>query len=244
MNLRRLFVDVVLAVTLGASAASAWSGGGGWIVDGEPETQTVEHEYIDAGDAGVSNALLAAQAAGDAAVSNALTEAFEGEDAALSNAVWGAFQPVDEDLTDLADGTLSKGKVEDSGDWDTAYGWGDHASAGYMTKYHGSVGFAWGADTGSVVNVFYSARFDDPSTLTNLLAVIRNGGAAAIDLRYHPDWGLTNCAVLWTGLVVGATATNVSFDQELAVGSCLSIAATNGAWTNMSVNASYTGMNQ
>lgn len=34
-------------------------------------------------------------------------------------------QAWDADLDDLADGTLSKSKVEDSGNWDTAYGWGD-----------------------------------------------------------------------------------------------------------------------
>lgn len=38
---------------------------------------------------------------------------------------------LDTDLQDLADGTLSKSKVEDSGNWDTAYGWGDHSTAGY-----------------------------------------------------------------------------------------------------------------
>lgn len=42
-------------------------------------------------------------------------------------------QAYDEDLDDLADGTLSKSKVEDSSNWDTAYGWGDHSEAGYLT---------------------------------------------------------------------------------------------------------------
>lgn len=47
----------------------------------------------------------------------------------------GTYQPLDADLTDLADGTLSKSAVEDSANWDAAYGWGDHASAGYLTSY-------------------------------------------------------------------------------------------------------------
>lgn len=41
-------------------------------------------------------------------------------------------QGADADLTDLADGTLSKSTVQDSTTWDTAYGWGNHASAGYQ----------------------------------------------------------------------------------------------------------------
>jgi len=285
MNLRRLLIDFLLALTLGASVASARTGGG-WIVDGQPGTKEVQQADVAAGDAAVSNALAAAQAAGaaslsnalvqalqsgdagvsnalvqayragdagvsnavvdafrvgDAAVSNALVSIFRGEEASLSNAVWAFFQPANSNLADLADGMLSKSKVQDSALWDSAYGWGNHATNGYMTNYHGSVGFAWGSDTGSVGNVFYSARFDDPCTLTNLAAVVRNGGSARIDLRYHADWGLTNCTVLYTGLVVGAVATNLSFNQVLAVGSGLSIAATNGAWTNMSINASYTG---
>jgi len=40
-------------------------------------------------------------------------------------------QAADDDLTDLADGSLSKSKVQDSTNWDTAYGWGNHASVGY-----------------------------------------------------------------------------------------------------------------
>jgi hypothetical protein len=288
MNLRRLLIDLILAVTLGASAASARTGGA-WIVDGEPGTKSVVQADVQAGDVGVSNALAAAQAAGDAGVSNALVQALQagdagvsnalvaayragdlgvsnalvdafrigdaavsnalvsicrGGDASLSNAVWAFFQPANSNLSDLADGMLSKSKVEDSGHWDVAYAWGNHATNGYMTNYHGSVGFAWGVDTGSVWNVFYSGRFDDPCVLTNLAAVIRNGGSARIDLRYHPDWGLTNCTVLLTGLVVSATSTNLPFNQVLAVGSGLSIAATNGGWTNMCVSASYMGKNQ
>jgi len=42
-------------------------------------------------------------------------------------------QAWDADLDDLADGTLSKSKVEDSGNWDTAYGWGDHSVEGYLS---------------------------------------------------------------------------------------------------------------
>jgi hypothetical protein len=287
MNLRRLLIDVILVLTIGAGAASARTGGA-WIVDGEPGTKPVVQADVQAGDAGVSNALVAAQVSGDAGVSNALVQALQvgdagvsnavvaayragdigvsnalvdafrigdaavsnalvsicrGGDASLSNAVWAFFQPANSNLSDLADGMLSKSKVEDSGHWDSAYGWGNHATNGYMTNYHGSVGFAWGADTGSVGNVFYSGRFDDPCTLTNLAAVIRNGGSARIDLRYHPDWGLTNCTVVYTGLVVGGAVTNLAFNQTLSVGSGLSIAATNGAWTNMSVSASYSGKN-
>jgi len=42
-------------------------------------------------------------------------------------------QAWDADLDDLSDGTLSKSKVEDSGNWDTAFGWGNHSVAGYLT---------------------------------------------------------------------------------------------------------------
>ncbi len=48
-------------------------------------------------------------------------------------------QAYDADLDDLADGTLSKSKVEDSGNWDTAYGWGDHATNDYLTAAMSSV---------------------------------------------------------------------------------------------------------
>ncbi|NQU40413.1 MAG: hypothetical protein HQ523_10710, partial [Lentisphaerae bacterium] len=44
-------------------------------------------------------------------------------------------QAYDADLDDLADGELSKSKVEDSADWDTAYGWGDHGTNGYLTTF-------------------------------------------------------------------------------------------------------------
>lgn len=43
------------------------------------------------------------------------------------------YQYRDADLDDLADGTLSKSKVQDSGNWDSAYGWGDHSVEGYLT---------------------------------------------------------------------------------------------------------------
>jgi hypothetical protein len=118
---------------------------------------------------------------------------------------------------------------------------GSGSGAGGPTNYQGSVGFAWGADTGSVVNVFYSGRFDDPGVLTEVSAVVRNGGGAVVDVRYHEDWELTNCIVVVTGLVVGAVATNVTLNEAVAAGSGLSVAATNGVWTNLSVNASYTG---
>jgi len=36
-------------------------------------------------------------------------------------------------LDDLADGTLSKTKVQDSANWDTAHGWGNHATNDYLT---------------------------------------------------------------------------------------------------------------
>ncbi|MCK5589008.1 MAG: tail fiber domain-containing protein [Candidatus Pacebacteria bacterium] len=42
-------------------------------------------------------------------------------------------QAWDADLDDLADGTLSKTKIQDYANWDTAYGWGNHASGGYLT---------------------------------------------------------------------------------------------------------------
>jgi hypothetical protein len=41
-------------------------------------------------------------------------------------------QAYDADLDDLSDGTLSKSKLEDSGNWDTAYGWGDHGTQNYL----------------------------------------------------------------------------------------------------------------
>ena len=49
-----------------------------------------------------------------------------GQGDALSPGNIGA-QPADADLDDLADGTLSKSKVQDSSNWDSAYGWGNHS---------------------------------------------------------------------------------------------------------------------
>ena len=64
-----------------------------------------------------------------------------------SNDIGSTVQAYDADLADLADGTLSKSKVEDSTNWDnaytwananhtnwdTAFDWGNHASQGYIT---------------------------------------------------------------------------------------------------------------
>lgn len=97
-------------------------------------------QALQAGDTGVSNALVEAYRAGDVVVSNAVVDAFRagdlavsnalvsicrGEDASLSNAVWAFFQPANSNLADLADGMLSKSKVQDSGHWDSAYGLGE-----------------------------------------------------------------------------------------------------------------------
>ena len=45
------------------------------------------------------------------------------------------YEAYDDDLADLADGALSKEKVEDSANWDTAHGWGDHGTNGYLTGF-------------------------------------------------------------------------------------------------------------
>jgi hypothetical protein len=43
-----------------------------------------------------------------------------------------------DDSTLLVDGVNSnipKANIEDSANWDTAYGWGDHSTAGYLTSF-------------------------------------------------------------------------------------------------------------
>jgi len=59
----------------------------------------------------------------------------EAAGAVMDGDVGSQVQAYDADLTDLADGTLSKSKVEDSANWDTAYGWGDHSTSNYLTSY-------------------------------------------------------------------------------------------------------------
>ncbi len=54
--------------------------------------------------------------------------------AVMTNDIGVTVQAQNSNLDDLADGLLSKSKVEDSANWDTAYGWGNHATNGYLTE--------------------------------------------------------------------------------------------------------------
>ncbi len=53
--------------------------------------------------------------------------------AVMNGDIGTSVQAYDADLDDLADGILSKSKVEESANWDTAFGWGDHGTNGYLT---------------------------------------------------------------------------------------------------------------
>lgn len=61
-------------------------------------------------------------------------------------------------LVDAVNNVIPKAVVEDSSNWDTAHGWGNHATAGYLTDLNGdTTGYHTGDVTGSV--------FADDSTL-------------------------------------------------------------------------------
>ncbi len=76
-------------------------------------------------------------------------------------------QAWDADLVDLADGTLSKTKVEDSTNWDTAYGWGDwsgNVDISDDTNLAGGTNLTLTGDTLSVDDVFLINNGDDTTT--------------------------------------------------------------------------------
>lgn len=77
-------------------------------------------------------------------------------------------QAYDADLDDLADGTLSKSKVQDSGNWDNAYGWGDHSGEGYLTDLAtGTVTQAYDADLDDLSDGTLSASAVEDKFLRN-----------------------------------------------------------------------------
>lgn len=77
-------------------------------------------------------------------------------------------QAYDTDLTDLADGTLSKSKVEDSTNWDDAYGWGDHSGQGYLTSLAtGTITQAYDADLDDLADGTLSASKIEDKFLRN-----------------------------------------------------------------------------
>ena len=64
------------------------------------------------------------------------------------NASNGEFTYTPPDFSNYATTTSLTAAVSNSGNWDTAYGWGDHASAGYLT----SLGDAAGVTTAKITN--------------------------------------------------------------------------------------------
>lgn len=78
------------------------------------------------------------------------------------------YQFKDDDLDDLADGTLSKSKVQDSTNWDSAYGWGDHSGQGYLTSLAtGTVTQAYDADLDDLADGTLSASKIEDKFLRN-----------------------------------------------------------------------------
>tara|TARA_B100000575_G_scaffold160013_1_gene127853 strand:- start:6488 stop:9373 length:2886 start_codon:yes stop_codon:yes gene_type:complete len=98
--------------------------------------------------------------------------------AALSfNAANGQFTYTPPDLSGYATTTSLTTAVANSGNWDTAYGWGNHASAGYLT----SLGDAAGVTTAKITNwdtaygwgnhasAGYLTSYTETDTLDNVL---------------------------------------------------------------------------
>ncbi|MCK5611497.1 hypothetical protein KAR91_57030, partial [Candidatus Pacearchaeota archaeon] len=87
-----------------------------------------------------------------------------------------------------SDGEVNKAAVEDSGNWDTAYGWGDHAAAGYLTTETDPVFTAWDKSAGISITEsqisdlsHFSGQFGALSGTTQYRVPFGNASGGLID---------------------------------------------------------------
>ena len=77
-------------------------------------------------------------------------------------------------IIDSVSGTVYKANIQDSGNWDTAFSWGNHATAGYITsggEFTGDVkGSVFADDSSVMVNAVDFTMFSDVMNLTPLNA--------------------------------------------------------------------------
>ena len=103
----------------------------------------------------------------DAICTDSIVQTAYTRDTILSDSL-GNYQPLEVTLTDIADGTIAENlvntdnpwadnEIASSGNWNTAYGWGDHSVEGYLTTETGDIsnvtagnGLTGGGATGSV----------------------------------------------------------------------------------------------
>ena len=140
--------------------------------------------------------------------------------AVMNSDIGTSVQAYDADLADLADGTLSKSKVADSANWDTAYGWGAHGTNGYLTAEtdpnavlaDGSRAMTGNLNMGgkSITN---AAFVGDGSGLTNITVTLPNhwtdnviwvatngtaAGPGTVDAPYNnPQQGYMSAATIY-----------------------------------------------
>lgn len=127
-----------------------------------------------------------------------------------------------------SDGEVNKAAIEDSGNWDTAYGWGDHSLAGYLTLETDPVFSAWDKSIGisitesqisdlshfsnsdaiAAIEGEATLRFQQPTTISTktgggVLTLKSEGNSlildAGIDIRLKQDVLLFDNKSLWIG---------------------------------------------
>ena len=106
--------------------------------------------------------------------------------------------------------------------WDTAYGWGNHASAGYLTSYTETqtlddvltLGQSTSQNILTTGKIFYSNNFADLATLNNVDTSVYHGMFAHVHAEGH---GYFAHAGAWTQLLDTGSSISELADVNLAV---------------------------
>ena len=134
----------------------------------------------------------------------------------------------------VSDGTTVSwsNALDNSGNWDTAFGWGNHASGGYLT----SLGDAAGVTTAKINNWDEAHGWGDHSaagyiTSDNNTTYVQSAVAdgSNVDLRLTGSDGTNDDILLTAG-------TNVTFSSVTANGFTIDV-ATGGSPANLGINA-------
>ena len=132
----------------------------------------------------------------------------------------GVFSYTPPDLSSFATTTALNTAVSNSSNWDTAYGWGNHASAGYLTAETDTLASVTGRGSSTNVDLTFSGNLSASgiSTLSNVTV-----GGASTEMVVDGDLRVTGIITTGTGSVTIDGTTN-----EIIVGTGVTIYGNTG----------------
>ena len=92
-------------------------------------------------------------------------------------------------LVDSVNSTIPKANIEDSANWDTAFAWGNHATAGYLTNLTGDVKGSVFADDSSLLVDAVNGEIPGYVKIADLKTALQDGAG---DYAAYKAWVLAN----------------------------------------------------